>query len=158
MNQIKRIIIHCSDSRYGDRDFIKRIHVDQNGWKDIGYNAIILNGRPKKDYYMALDGLLVEGRTDSITFKSTLLKTGAHAKGHNTDIGVCLIGKNSFTDKQFETLYYFCKLWKQIIPDIEIIGHNKVNDHKTCPNFDVDLFNEYLNNSAVSSKINWSKL
>ena len=42
--KIKNIIIHCSVSDFGDAELIRSWHVDERGWRDIGYNGVILNG------------------------------------------------------------------------------------------------------------------
>ena len=90
------------------------------GWDGIGYHKIINrsgkieNGRP--EYWI-----------------------GAHVKGiNNISLGVCLIGRNKFTVKQFISLKRVLKKWKSLYPEAEIIGHRDTsNTAKTCPNFDV---------------------
>jgi len=68
-------------------------------------------------------------------------KSGAHARGYNNYIGICLIGKTEFTVNQFEALktliVELCD--KYTISYTNIIGHYEVSP-KTCPNFDVKKF------------------
>lgn len=82
------IVVHESASRYGDAALIRRWHKSQ-GWSDIGYHTVILNGRRDNPYtYKAkLDGKIEPGRAEN--------KLGAHcaADGMNAKaLGVCLIG------------------------------------------------------------------
>ncbi|MDC0531285.1 N-acetylmuramoyl-L-alanine amidase, partial [Alphaproteobacteria bacterium] len=64
---------------------------------------------------------------------------GAHVKGKNhNSLGVCLIGKDHFTKRQFLSLERVLKKWKTIYPNAKIVGHRDTgNTKKTCPNFDV---------------------
>tara|TARA_A100001015_G_C14989991_1_gene713422 strand:- start:1516 stop:1920 length:405 start_codon:yes stop_codon:yes gene_type:complete len=121
-SKIKYLVVHCSDTP-NDKNMsasdIHKMHLSF-GWDGIGYhkvinrNGIIENGRP--EYWV-----------------------GAHVKGINdSSLGVCLIGRDSFTDKQFNSLYKVLKNWKQHYPKALIEGHCKtVKTHKTCPNFNV---------------------
>lgn len=123
------IVIHCSDSPQGrgdDASTIDRWHKER-GWSGIGYHYVILE-----------DGTIQCGRP--------LGKTGAHAKGHNNKIGICLIGQTVFTDAQFLSLEVLTKgLANQYnIEPKDILGHYMVSS-KTCPNFDVDTFKRERN-------------
>ena len=44
MREINDLIVHCS-ATYGSQDIgaveIRRVHVDENGWRDIGYHYVI---------------------------------------------------------------------------------------------------------------------
>lgn len=125
----KGIIIHCSDSPNDRKDTAADIHAWhlERGFEGIGYHYVI--GR---------DGKLEQGRPE--------YWTGAHAKGYNDRLGICLIGESDFTPEQFKTL-------KMIILNLaleygfkkeDIKGHYQVNPDKTCPNFDVEKFVEGL--------------
>ena len=67
---------------------------------------------------------------------------GAHVKGKNEiSLGVCLVGRDNFTDKQFSSLEKVLKLWKFSYPKSKIVGHcNTGQTKKTCPNFDVEAW------------------
>lgn len=62
---------------------------------------------------------------------------GAHAKGYNNYVGICLIGVAKFTKSQFDSLEHLLKSFDT--PRDNIIGHYRVSN-KTCPNFDVESF------------------
>lgn len=122
-NNIKYLIIHCSDTtNYFSASDIHKMHLNF-GWDGIGYHKVIRrsgtveNGRP--EYWV-----------------------GAHVKGLNKiSLGVCLIGKNKFTKNQFMSLKSILLNWKEKYPNAKIIGHcDSVNTDKTCPNFDVKLW------------------
>ena len=62
MRKIKRIIIHCSDSEFGDAKLIDSWH-KQKGWKGIGYHYCLTNGKiNNKSYHIEKDGLIQPGR------------------------------------------------------------------------------------------------
>jgi len=125
---IKSIIIHCLSTPEGRDvhiDEVRRWHVDERGWSDVGYHWLI-----------TLDGEIEKGRPES--------KSGAHAKGHNsTSVGVAYVGgcdidmkpKDTRTDAQKETLLCLLEDLKGRYPDAEIIGHRDVSS-KSCPSFD----------------------
>lgn len=118
---ISLLVVHCSDTT--DKNIsvidIHKMHLDF-GWDGIGYHKIIertgqiKNGRP--EYWI-----------------------GAHVRGKNhISLGVCLIGKDNFTKRQFVSLERVLKRWKLKYPNAKIIGHRDIgNTKKTCPNFDV---------------------
>lgn len=137
MRDIHTIIIHCSATRpswwalkSSDEkvEEIRRWHVEERGWSDIGYH-----------YVIDRNGDIVEGRS--------IERTGAHARGYNKgSIGICLLGghgssaedrfEDNFTNLQGESL-------KELIEELDveydikdIIGHNQVSS-KSCPGFEV---------------------
>ncbi|MBD3611111.1 MAG: N-acetylmuramoyl-L-alanine amidase [Hydrogenovibrio crunogenus] len=138
MKPWKGIVIHCSDSEFGDALMIDRWH-KKRGWSAIGYQFVITNGKAgsKLPYLRAIDGQIQTGRP--------IDKTGAHAEDYNSDyIGICLIGVKDFTTYQMAALQLLIKDLMQTF-DIEpenIIGHYQCTtaNSKTCPNFDVDAF------------------
>ena len=120
--KISLLVVHCSDtdnSQNLSSIDIHKMHLDF-GWDGIGYHKIIKrsgkieNGRP--EYWV-----------------------GAHVKGKNEiSLGVCLIGRDRFTKKQFVSLEQILKKWKKTYPNAKILGHRDTgNTKKTCPNFDV---------------------
>jgi len=128
VREIKKIIVHCTATPEG-RDVsvgdIRRWHVEDNGWNDIGYHWVI-----------ELDGSLQEGRKEYLN--------GAHAKGHNSDsVGVGYVGgcdkdmnpKDTRTEAQKEELLCILQDLKGRYPNAEIIGHCDVSS-KACPSFD----------------------
>jgi N-acetylmuramoyl-L-alanine amidase len=121
--EIKFLIVHCSDTPDEENlraTDIHKMHLDF-GWEGIGYHKVICrngdvdNGRP--EYWI-----------------------GAHTYGkNNTSLGVCLIGRNKFTDIQFLSLKSLLIEWKKKYPNSTILGHrDAINTKKTCPNFNVN--------------------
>jgi len=94
LDDIKRIIIHHSSSAHGSVELFRRIHMEDNGYSDIGYNAVIGNGNGMDD------GEIDAGRD--------IAKVPAHCKYQNYDsLGVCVIGnfmETSPTKKQYASL------------------------------------------------------
>lgn len=122
MRQITEIILHCADTPNG-KEFhaadIDRWHKER-GWQGIGYHWVI-----------AVDGVVEAGRKPEVV--------GSHAAGHNSkSLGICLIGKDRFTQAQWDSLAYLVKGLYREFPGAAIKGHYEVADNgKTCPNFDV---------------------
>lgn len=139
---VRKIIIHCSDSEWGSASEIRKWHLannwsDINNINDVGYHFVISNGMIKPSLYLpALDGTIETGRDIELA--------GAHARGDNHDsIGICLIGRHSFTRDQYISLYTLldslCRLFS--VPYENIMGHYEtdsgLSQGKTCPNFNV---------------------
>ena len=123
MRLVNKIIVHCSDTpkgAYYDIEDIRKWHVQENGWQDVGYHYIIL-----------LDGSIQIGRN--------LETIGAHCYGHNkSSVGVCYIGgksQDTRTKEQKESLKVLLKTLKKIYPIATINGHRDFSD-KNCPSFD----------------------
>lgn len=134
--EIEQIVIHCSDSDFGNADLIRKWHVDGNGWDDIGYHFVICNGRPvsAREYDAKWDGHLETGRR--------IETAGAHVKGHNAySVGICMIGgkDGKFTMRQFETLRSLVKTLQiaHRVTDENVLGHRDLDAGKECPGFDV---------------------
>jgi len=141
MRQIKRLIVHCSDSTWGTASEIEKWH-KEFGFDTIGYHYVITNGllRSSEKYQKDFDGSIQRGRGDAIQ--------GAHVYGHNQDtLGICLIGKTSFTQKQlFHTLP---KLLSQLMDKYnlmtrDIFGHYELDDDKTCPSLDMVKYRTFV--------------
>ncbi|APF16990.1 N-acetylmuramoyl-L-alanine amidase family 2 [Caldithrix abyssi DSM 13497] len=145
MREIRKIIIHCTDSQWGNVEIIDRWHKER-GWDGVGYHYLILNSYPT---YRSLkdrrpepenDGLIKEGRD--------LEKIGAHCRGHNLDsIGIALVGVNTFSKAQIYSLQKLIKvLLKQFHLSINnVYGHYEFDNRKSCPNLDMEWFREMLN-------------
>ena len=136
MRHINEIIIHCSATpvnwmsgaeAQAKVNEIRRWHVEERGWSDIGYSHIIDR-----------DGTVALGRP--------IEKAGAHTKGRNANsIGICLIGGqggsandvfgDNFTQAQDNALRTLIAGLKREYPTIEkISGHNQYAA-KACPCF-----------------------
>ena len=128
------LVIHCSATKpsmdIGLRE-IKRWHVDDNGWRDVGYHYIIRR-----------NGEVELGRSNR--------DTGAHAAGYNhKSISLCMVGgmaednsaENNFTAQQWTALLDLVKQIKVDYPEADVIGHNEISE-KECPSFDVQKWKE----------------
>lgn len=124
MREINLITLHCSDSDIPEHDNVETIDRwhKQRGWKGIGYH-----------WYIDKKGGLWSGRAES--------EVGAHAAGYNENsIGICLGGRNSFTEEQFERCASIvASMLDRYNLDIkDVVGHNELNPEKTCPNFPIE--------------------
>ena len=126
------IVIHESASNWGDAASICAWHKSQ-GWSDIGYHAVILNGRRTKNsgYDPRLDGKIEPGCPENLP--------GRHCKADNMNqraLGVCLIGDprspNYPTAKQLDSLVHWCakKCIQYRIPVSEITQHSDHDPNK----------------------------
>ena len=128
------LFVHTSDSPFGNARLVDTWH-KQRGFKEIGYNGVILNGflENSRDYVEYWDGMIESGRP----FGSSL----AHATGYNNNsLAVCLIGKNGvYTEKQYNALRYFMNWCLGNVNDkLIILGHGDVDSKKPfCPGFNV---------------------
>jgi hypothetical protein len=137
--KINKIIIHCSDSPNGRPNTISDIDAwhkergfKRSLWWRARFNAKV--GHVGYHYVIGVGGTLWTGRH--------LDEIGAHAKGHNADsIGVCLIGRDKFTEAQWSTLWSLIYgKFADDYPKAEVIGHHQVQPQKTCPGFDVQAW------------------
>lgn len=136
MRHLDEIIVHCTATpvnwmsgaeAQAKVNEIRRWHVEERGWSDIGYHYIIDR-----------DGTVATGRPVS--------KSGAHTKGHNANsIGVSLVGgqggtandkfEDNFTQAQANALRTLIAGLKREYPTItKISGHNQYAV-KACPCF-----------------------
>jgi len=136
--KINKIIVHCTatpECREIDITDVRRWHVEERGWSDVGYHFLVL-----------LDGTIQEGRP--------LERSGAHTKGHNHDsIGVAYVGgmdaeqsvpKDTRTEEQKEALVdLLCEL--RLSYGGEIYGHRDFSS-KACPSFDAKKEYENISN------------
>lgn len=129
MREINEAIIHCSATKPSmdiGSDWIRKIHVQQNKWKDIGYHFVIRR-----------DGTIENGRP--------IEQVGAHCEGHNSkSIGVCMVGglsengkaENNFTPEQFSSVQNLIYELKNKFGIVKLNGHNDYAN-KACPCFNV---------------------
>lgn len=121
----ERIVVHCSGTVDGpgvDTDAIRKYHTGHNGWDDIGYHLIIesvngevriLSGRPFQD-------------------------EGAHTRGHNRSIGVCVVGdfdSQAPDEEKVAALVRTIKALFFIFPHLgpdSVYYHNEFSS-KSCP-------------------------
>jgi N-acetylmuramoyl-L-alanine amidase len=142
MRPINKIIIHCSDSSFGDAAEIRRWHMEPpRNWSDIGYHFVVLNGARKNDTFDASeDGVVELGRpVDQI---------GSHCLGDNKDsVGICLVGIKIFSERQLAAAATLVReLRERYNPVALIYGHCEMpsgkKQGKSCPNLDMNLFRQ----------------
>ena len=127
---IRFIIIHCSATP-PSVDFtlekLRRCHVTDNGWDDIGYH-----------FYITRDGRIHPCRPLDLP--------GAHCHGFNrASIGVCyeggvtesLVPSDTRTPQQRHALRTLLLALRSAYPDAQIRGHRDMTGvRKACPCFD----------------------
>ena len=159
MRDIKNIIVHCSDSIYGDTTIIRKWHTEPpRNWRDIAYHFVILSGNIDTDTDMDfsfLNGSIETARPLNDDGFLDDIEVGAHTLGYNENsIGICLIGINKFTPEQFLSLRSICKelMQKWNLTRRDILGHYETEsgkkEGKTCPNFDMVMFRQSLMESV----------
>ena len=137
---VTEIILHCADTR---PDWmaghplvekvaeIRRWHVQQRGWRDIGYHWVIDR-----------DGAVSPGRRET--------EIGAHVEGHNRGtLGICLLGGyGASTEDPFAKNFTAAQAAaaKRLIGEIKwrtairkVSGHNDYAS-KACPGFSAKGF------------------
>lgn len=126
-----KIIIHCSDSGFGNAALIDSWHRSR-GFEKIGYHFVILNGAiGHKKYYDYFDGAIETGRPIDDDKDLEPDEVGAHTLGHNKSVGVCLIGKSStFTPKQMNSLHKLIEMLKVQFGSVEIFQHSDFETKK----------------------------
>jgi len=155
--KIKYIVIHCSDSSFGNAKIITDWH-KARGWRTIGYHYVICNGYPttSKQFVPESDGLLENGRLiDNDNFIESP-EIGAHVEGHNIEsIGICLVGKGKYTKKQLVTLVKLLsnllQTHKEVVNVDSVVGHYELNKDKSCPLINMKKFREWLKTNLNSS-------
>jgi N-acetylmuramoyl-L-alanine amidase len=135
-----KIILHHSatkDSGTVSWNAIRRYHVNECCWGDIGYHFgiefITDPGDPKGSYEILM------GRAPN--------QVGAHATGENSaSIGICFVGNFDEAPPpvaQWEAGLKLVRwlLWEFGIPKSQVFGH-RTFAHKTCPGtkFDIEKF------------------
>lgn len=141
MKTVDKIILHCSDSEFGDVKEIDKWHRER-GWDRCGYHFVITNGVTQyaAKYRRESDGVVQAGRPLNVQ--------GAHCLGQNANSwGVCLIGRESFTSLQlFSALPNLLMdlLARVKLTPNAVYGHSSFNASKTCPNFNVNEYRKYL--------------
>jgi N-acetyl-anhydromuramyl-L-alanine amidase AmpD len=122
------LVVHCAatppDMDIGVEE-IRRWHIDDNGWEDVGYHIVIRRS-----------GAVETGRD--------LDAVGAHVRGVNSiSVGVCLIGgvdddgkpADNFTAAQRVTLDAVLRMLAKAYPGAVVRGHRDFAE-KACPSFD----------------------
>jgi len=126
---------HSATPDQGVLDFpaIVRYHTEVNGWSDIGYHAVVERTE----------------RGVACIFGRPTSRYGAHAKGHNSTLGICFVGHYDQVPPPSSMIVEAIK--RVIIPwcdqfglvPRQIYGHREHEGvTKTCPGraFNMDAF------------------
>ena len=118
---VDTVHLHHSGTDYEHHDnidFIRKIHVTERGWSDVGYH-----------FFITKSGEVLEGRP--------LEKIPASIKGRNANvIAICLSGKEEFTPEQLNSLRMLCEeIASQYANEIKFYGH-KEYAKTACPGYD----------------------
>jgi len=137
MRKITEIIVHCTATRAdwwaGKRTSdkvreIKRWHVQDRGWSDIGYHFLIdRDGTVAKGRDMARDGAHVQGRNAG-TIGISLF--GGHGSAETDQFG------DHFTPQQDAALRNLIGDLRKQFGNVPVTGHNQYAA-KACPGFSV---------------------
>lgn len=126
------VIVHCSDSSFGNAALITKWHVTERRFETIGYHFVILNGRIsayKRNAYF--DGHIETGRPLDDDKDMELDEAGAHAFGYNNSVGICLVGlSGTFTDAQLRSLAFLIKSLRKQFGEIKVLQHSDVEPKK----------------------------
>jgi hypothetical protein len=124
------VIIHCSDSKFGNAVMIDGWH-NIRGFKNaegihIGYHLVILNGwLTSNKFNKYFDGLIETGRAMDDDDKFEFDETAAATLGKNNCVQICLIGKpGKFTSAQVLSLKKSCEWIREIFGEIHISQHS----------------------------------
>jgi N-acetylmuramoyl-L-alanine amidase len=126
---ITNLILHTVAKKgLTEWDEIKRWHVEQNGWSDVGYH-----------YYVKKSGVILTGRAEHVK--------GAHCKAggmNSKSLGICFEGHGDYEpwtkeqeEKGLELIVNLCKKYNIKAKDVE--GHNEYEPNKTCPGKLIDM-------------------
>ena len=113
----RAVIHHTATPMNTSVESIRRYHIEERGWEDIGYHFLI-----------SWKGEIFPGRP--------LNKLGAHARSRNDRVGIALIGEDDFTMAHIVSLLEL----------LEALGVKTIEaHHEKCPGIPLeDLFKAIL--------------
>ena len=129
---------------------IKALDSPGRGWKQVGYSDMInrkgelINLVPYTfddtiDSFEITNGATgYNSNSRHIVLAGGWSKDGKIKNGKNSD-GSYMEPEELYTKEQIDTLIQYLKAQREIVPSVEIVGHNNLSQ-KTCPNFDVKKF------------------
>ena len=126
------VIIHHSltkDGKIVDWDGIKRYHMREKGWSDIGYHCGVER---------------INGVLTALTGRP-LNMTGAHCLGHNDTIGICIVGNYDLAPPDDDMLRYAANITAGYLRMFEL------------PIETVHMHNEYAAKSCPGKRFPWDK-
>ena len=129
---------------------VKAINTPGRGWKQVGYsdmlnrkgeliNLVPYNFDDVVDSFEITNGATgYNSNSRHIVLAGGWSKDGKVKNGKNPD-GSYMQPEELYTQEQISQLIQYLKAQREIVPSIEIVGHNNLSQ-KTCPNFDVKIF------------------
>lgn len=126
------VIVHCSDSSFGNAALITKWHVLERKFDTIAYHYVILNGMlSATKRHSFFDGYIETGRPLDDDSDLELDEKGAHAFGYNMAVGICLIGlSGNFTPAQLRSLHLIIRRLRAQFGEIRVIQHSDVDKKK----------------------------
>jgi len=121
-----KLIIHHSltaDSGTVSWDAIRNYHVNELGWRDIGYHFGLEN---------------INGRNEILVGRM-MDEAGAHTVGHNTDsLGICVVGNFDIQVVPEEQMSLLVRLSKSLLGVFslsweDVKRHSDYASYKSCP-------------------------
>jgi len=123
------IVVHHSATLTGNAEVFRRYHVNVRHWADIGYHFVITR-----------EGKIEAGRPEHLIGAHAL--TGRPYSRNPFSVGVCLVGKDTFTDEQIKALICLlvrlCRTY-HINPLDSRPKHGIEGHHENCPGPGLDL-------------------
>lgn len=139
--EITEVVVHHTDTyedQIIDYDNVYKWHVEDRGFKDVGYHFLIL-------------------RNGDLQVARPISREGAHClKGHNANsIGLAFVGgivgsskkrgtkrdSSTFRPEQWETFKAFMRAFYSVHPGGQAWGHNDIDpERRSDPNFDVSRY------------------
>ena len=123
LSDVDMLVIHHSAGPLSQTlEDIRRIHVEQNGWEDVGYHFVL-----------EADGTIRRGRPLDVE--------GAHCRGHNDHtIGICVVGDNTQLSRQWTPMQR-ASLRALVVSLRSVLGPLDIRRHRDlgatlCPGLD----------------------
>ena len=126
------IVHHTATSQWCSVDALRAMHVNDNGWDDIGYHYFVTN-EPADDAIRM---------TSPLHYCRPFDRMGAHAKGHNRGtLALAIAGDNTvegrhWTPAQIQAGQRVIDAFQLLYPGLPVLGHREVAD-TLCPGVDL---------------------
>ena len=139
MREIKSVVLHCTATpkdRIVSVAEIRKWHVKERGWSDIGYHFVIQQ-----------DGTIERGRHIGVAYcggvekkiKKSLDKDKPKSK-------TILVSKDTMTKEQVKAFRNLFEMLEVFFGELKLSGHNDHNKAKDCPSFNMrDKFGDLIN-------------
>jgi len=134
---IKALIVHhTATERELKYVALRKMHVAENGWDDVGYHYFVLSE--------------LEGRNTPLRYCRARHNMGAHARGgkpinNRGSLALAIAGDNTvpgreWTPRQIQAGQRVIDAFQLIYPGLPVLGHREVAD-TLCPGVDLrDVF------------------